>query len=157
MKNNKLLTIAVIVLLLSNIALVAFMLTGKNKKSDKRHDGRREPFEMMVKELGMTEQQQKDYKQMKEEHMKNVKPLFDSIRAAKSAFFALTKDSGATDSIIHLYSLRISERQVTLDKVTFTHFRNVRKLFTAEQQPRFDTFMQKMMHRGRRDSAEKRK
>jgi len=157
MKNNKILTIAVIVLLLSNIALVAFMLTDKNKKGDKRQGGRREPYEMMVKELGMTEQQQKDYKQMKEEHMKNVKPLFDSVRAAKSAFFALTKDSNANDSMITFYSLRVAEKQVELDRVTFDHFRRVRKLFTAEQQPKFDTFMQKMMQRGRRDSADKRK
>ncbi|MBM3415423.1 MAG: periplasmic heavy metal sensor [Bacteroidetes bacterium] len=152
MKNNKLLTIAVIALLLSNIGLVAFMLTGKSSKGDRRH-GRREPFEMMVKELNMTEQQQKEYKQMKEEHMKNVRPLFDSVRAAKSAFFTLIKDSTATDSLIHVYSRRISEKQAALDKITFTHFRNVRKLFTAEQQPGFDSFMQKMMQRGRRDSS----
>ncbi len=156
MKNPKILTIAVVVLLLSNIALVAFMLTAKNKKGDKRQ-GRREPFEMMVKELGMTEQQQQDYKQMKEEHMKSVKPLFDSVRAAKSAFFALTKDSTATDSLINLRSLRVGENQAALDKVTFQHFRKVRKLFTAEQQPKFDSFMQKMMQRGRRDSADKKK
>jgi hypothetical protein len=156
MKNTKILTLAVVVLLLSNIALVAFMLTAKNKKGDKRQ-GRREPFEMMVKELGMTEEQQKDYKAMKEEHMKNVKPLFDSVKVAKSAFFALTKDSTATDSIINLHSLRVSEKQSALDKVTFEHFRKVRKLFTADQQPKFDSFMQKMMQRGRRDSAEKRK
>ena len=157
MKNTKILTLAVVVLLLSNIALVAFMLTGKNRKGDKRQE-RKPPFEMMVKELGMTEEQQRDYKALKEEHMKTVKPLFDSVKVAKSAFFALTKDNTVTDSLINLHSLRVSENQAALDKVTFEHFRKVRKLFTAEQQPKFDSFMQKMMQRGgRRDSAEKRK
>jgi hypothetical protein len=155
MQNNKILTIAVIVLLLSNIGLVAFMLMGKSRKDDKRHGGRRESFEMMVKVLEMTEQQQADYKRMKEEHMKKVRPFYDSIKAAKSAFFALTKDSTVTDSLINLYGLRITERQWLLDKITFTHFRNVRKLFTPGQQLKFDSFMQRMMQRGRRDSSAK--
>ena len=85
--NNKILSIAVVLLLLVNIALVVFMLRDKNKHSDKYHEGKGDPFELMVKELNMTEQQQKEYKQQKEEHFKNIKPLFDSVRAAKMAFY----------------------------------------------------------------------
>jgi hypothetical protein len=85
MKNssNKILTVAVVVLLLINIALVIFMMQGRKTKGDKMH-GKGEPFEMMVKELGMTVQQQTDYKSMKEEHMKTMRPLFDSVRFQKS-------------------------------------------------------------------------
>ncbi len=63
---------------------------------------------MMVKELNMTEQQQTEYKAMKEEHFKNMRPLFDSVRAAKTAFFALIKDQNASDSLVNVYSQRIS-------------------------------------------------
>ena len=55
--------------------------------------------EMMAKELNMTEEQKKDHKQLKEEHFKNIKPLFDSVRASKTALFALVKDSTVNDSI----------------------------------------------------------
>ena len=153
--NNKILTIAVVLLLLTNIALVIFMVKGKNRNEDKHSRGRGEPFEMMVKELNMTKQQQKEYKQMKEDHFKNIKPLFDSVRAAKTAFFALIKDPAVSDSTVSAYSQKISERQATVDKITFTHFKKVRNLFSAEQQPKFDEFIQKMMQRGRRDSADK--
>ena len=155
MKNptNKILAIAVVFLFLTNIALVIFMLN-KKSQGDKRH-GRVDPFEVMVKELKMTEQQQKEYKLQKDEHFKNIKPLFDSVRIAKTDFFALTKKQNISDSVVNLYSLRISEKQSTIDKFTFAHFKRVRNLFTAEQQPKFDEFIEKMMQRGRRDSADK--
>jgi Spy/CpxP family protein refolding chaperone len=156
MKNSstKILSIAVILLLLINIALVIFMMQGRKKKGDKMH-GKGEPFEMMVKELSMTDRQQADYKSMKEEHMKTIRPLFDSMRAAKTAFFALIKDQDASDSLVTAYGQRITEKQAAIDKFTFAHFKRVRNIFTPEQQPKFDEFLQKMMQRGRKDSATK--
>ena len=155
--NNKILSIAVVLLLLVNIALVVFMLRDKNKHSDKYHEGKGDPFELMVKELNMTEQQQKEYKQQKEEHFKNIKPLFDSVRAAKMAFYGLTKEQSVSDSTVNVYSQRIAEKQLVIDKLTFAHFKKVRNLFTTAQQLKFDVFVQKMMQRGRRDSANKEK
>ena len=157
MKNsyNKILAIAVALLLITNIALVIFMMTGKKKGGTR--EMKPDPSEMMVKELNMTEQQQSDYKQLKEEHMKKIKPMFDSVRAAKSAFFSLMKDPTASDSLVNAYNLRIYERQAIADKTTFAHFKKVRNLFTPDQQPRFDTFFQKMMQRGRKDSVGRKK
>ncbi|MEO7923402.1 MAG: Spy/CpxP family protein refolding chaperone [Chitinophagaceae bacterium] len=152
--NTKILTIAVVLLLLTNIALVVFMMKGK-KRDGERYSGKGEPYEQMVKELDMTDQQQKDYKLQKEEHLKTIKPLFDSVRAAKTAFFALIKDPAAGDSLVAVYGQRIAEKQAAIDLLTFAHFKRVRNLFTPEQQPKFDTFIQKMMQRGRRDSAGK--
>jgi Spy/CpxP family protein refolding chaperone len=152
--NTKILTIAVVLLLLTNIALVVFMMKGK--KSGAERPGKGDPFEMMVKELNMTDQQQKDYKLQKEEHLKTIKPLFDSVRSAKTAFFSLIKDPAAGDSLVTAYSQKITEKQAAIDMLTFAHFKRVRNIFTPEQQPRFDSFIQKMMQRGRKDSAGKR-
>jgi Spy/CpxP family protein refolding chaperone len=155
MKNitTRMLTIAVVLLLLTNIALVFFMMRGK--KSDSRKDRRQEPMEMMIQELNMTEQQQKEYKQLKEAHFEKVRPLFDSVRSAKIAFFALIKEGAVSDSVLTSRSQEIYKRQAILDKSTFEHFKRVRTLFTPEQQPKFDEFVKKMMQRGRRDSVGK--
>jgi Spy/CpxP family protein refolding chaperone len=153
--NNKILTIAVVLLLLINIALVVFMVMGKNKRNTKYAGGKGDLSEMMAKELNMTEQQKKDHKQLKDEHFKNIRPLLDSVRATKTALFALVKDPTVNDSVVNLYAQRISETQSTIDKLTFAHFKRIRNLFTAEQQPKFDEFVQKMMQRNRRDSAMK--
>ena len=152
MNNNRILTIAVVLLLITNIALVIFMVKGR--KGQGKREGR-DPFAMMVKELDMSEQQQTDYKAQKEEHFKVIRPLFDSLRSAKTAFFALTKEANVSDSMVNAYSQRISVRQAEIDKLTFAHFKRVRGLFTPEQQPKFDTFVQKMMQRGKRDSSQK--
>lgn len=154
--SNKILTIAVVLLLIANIALVAFLVMGKNKKNSWHGGGGKgDPSEMMAKELNMTEQQKKDHKLLKEEHFKTIKPLFDSLRAAKTAFYALVKDATVTDSTVNVYSQRINEKQTAIDLLTFAHFKKVRNLFTTEQQPKFDEFVQKMMQRGRKDSAGK--
>ena len=150
---NKILTIAVILLLVTNIALVIFMVKGKSHRDTRTTKS--DAYEMMVKELGMTDQQQKDYKQLKEDHFKSIRPLFDSLRAAKSAFFSLIKDSTIADSTINSYEQQISEKQSVIDKLTFAHFKRVRNLFTPEQQPKFDEFIKKMMQQRRKDSTNK--
>ena len=157
MKNssNKILTVAVVLLLLVNIALVIFMMQGRKKGTDRGRGGKGDPTEIMAKELNMTEEQKKEHKLLKEEHLKNIKPLFDSVRAAKTAFFSLLKDSIVSDSVLTVYSNRISERQAAIDKQTFAHFKRIRNLFTPEQQPKFDEFLQKMMQRNRKDSGAK--
>lgn len=155
--NSKILIIAVVLLLITNIGLVALMVSGRGKDTGKGHRGRSEPFELMVKELGLTEQQQKTFRQLKEEHSISTKPLFDSLRAAKAAFFTLLKEENINDSMLNSYSLRVNEKQAALDRVLFLHLKKVRGLCSAEQQPKFDAFVQKMMQRGRRDSANGRK
>lgn len=161
MKNstNRILIISVVLLLIANIALVAIMVMGKQGRHEKRQGSKGGPLEMMSKELGMSEQQKKDYEQLKEEHFKALRPLLDSIRSAKTAFFNLAKDSTGNDSIVDSYSKRIGERQSMADKLTLAHFRKVRSLFSPEQQPKFDEFIKKMMQQRqagkRKDSTRK--
>jgi Spy/CpxP family protein refolding chaperone len=107
----------------------------------------------MAKELNMTDQQQKDFKQLRDDHFKNIRPQMDSLRAAKTAFFSLIKDPNSNDSTVDAYDQKVLEQQSRLDKMTFDHFRRVRNLFTAEQQPKFDSFVQKMMQRRRGDTS----
>lgn len=150
---NKILVAAVVLLLVANIALVAFIVLGKGKPADKK--AKPDPAEVMYKELSMTPDQQKQHKQLKEEYFRNMRPYFDSVRAAKSAFYGLLKDTNVTDSTLMIYSNRISQRQAEIDRRTFAHFRRLRTIFTPEQQPRFDAFVEKMMQRSRKDSTAK--
>jgi len=161
MKNsvNKVLVAAVVILLLANIAMVIMMIKGRNK-AEPRHQARTSPFEMMVKEVGMSEKQQKDYEQMKDEHMKTMRPLFDSLRAAKTAFFSLSKSADLSDSMMMVSHKKVDDIQMAVDKMTVQHFRSVRALFDTAQQRKFDEFVQKMMQRGgpggrKKDSTEK--
>jgi Spy/CpxP family protein refolding chaperone len=154
--SNKFLTIAVVLLLLLNIGMLVFMLKGK-RRGDKKQGGK-DPFGILVKELNMTDSQQTQYKQMKEAHFSAMRPTFDSIRALKKSLFSLVKEENVNDSMVNRYSTLIAEQQAIVDKTTINHFRTVRALFKADQQPKFDDFMQKMIQRrkspgGKPDSA----
>jgi periplasmic protein CpxP/Spy len=152
MKTTRILTIAVVLLLLINAAMLIFML--KQRKPASKGQRRGGPFEMMVKELNMSEQQQAEYKKMKEEHFNSVRPLLDSVRAAKQSFFNLAKEPVVNDSTVTAYSNRVAQFQSAADKQILDHFRKVRGLFKDEQQKKFDEFVQKMMQgRGRKDSS----
>src|SRR5215510_10288412 len=127
---NKILAIAVILLLAVNIVLLFFIWKGKGKHEPKRQPGN--GFEMMAKELNMTEQQKNDYKKLREEHFARIRPLFDSIRQYRSSFFKMVKEAGITDDSLQAYSRRIAEKQAIVDKMTFEHFKKVRALFSED-------------------------
>lgn len=160
---TKILTIAVILLLLVNIAMIVLMLN-KGRHSNDGNNSRSkggDPFEMMAKELNMTDQQKSAHLKFRDEYFATVRPVFDSVRAAKQAFFSLMKDANTSDSLINSYANRIAERQLAADKLTFEHFRRVRALYNTDQQMKYDELVQKMVQRSpggkRRDSTNNRK
>ena len=147
---NKILAIAVILLLVVNFVLLIFIWKGK-KEEPKRPTGNG-AFETMAKELNMTDQQRTNYKKLRDEHFARVRPLFDSIRQYRTSFFRMVRDTASNDDSVDAYSKRVAEIQAMIDKMTFEHFKKVRTLFSGDQQKQFDDYMQKMMQR-RRDST----
>ena len=150
---NKMLAIAVVLLLVANIVLLIFVWKGK-RSEPKRPQGNG-AFETMAKELNMTEQQKNDYKKLRDEHFARVRPLFDSMRQYRASFFKMVRDTTSNDDSVNAYSKHVSEIQSMIDKMTLEHFRRVRTLFNGDQQKQFDDYMQKMMQR-RRDSTNRR-
>ena len=157
---TKILTIAVILLLLVNIAMIIFMLNrGKRPHDGKNPRGKgNDPFEMLAKELNMTNEQRSTHLKLRDEYFNSVRPLFDSVRTAKQAFFALIKETNINDSLVNSFANRIAERQLAADKLTFEHFRRVRGLYNPDQQKKYDELVLKMIQRSgnkKRDSADK--
>jgi Spy/CpxP family protein refolding chaperone len=143
---NKILTIAVALLLLVNVAMLVLLLKGSRHKGG-RQGKKGNPMEMMAKELNMTEQQQADFKKLKEAHFNNINPLFDSIRALKKSLFEQMRKEEVSDSTVAAYSDLIAEQQAMIDKTTVKHFRTVRAIFSGDQQKKYDEFVEKMMQR----------
>ena len=146
MKSNKILSVAVVLLLLINIALVIFMLKGRNKHDTKRPP-KGDPFEMIAKELKTNDAQRKQHLQYRDEYFKMVKPLNDSVKSVKSVYFSLIKDAAASDSTISNYNKRIADLQSTIDKITFEHLKRVRAIYVGEQQTKYDELVQRMVQR----------
>jgi len=157
---TKILTIAVILLLLVNIAMLIFMLNrGKRPHDAKNPRGKgNDPFEMLAKELNMTDEQRSTHLKLRDEYFNSVRPLFDSVRTAKEEFFGLIKEPNVNERLVDSFANRIAERQFAADKLTFEHFRRVRALYNPDQQKKYDELVIKMIQRSgnkRRDSADK--
>ena len=157
---TKILTIAVILLLLVNIAMIIFMLNrGKRPHDSKNPRGKgNDPFEMLAKELNMTEEQRSTHLKLRDEYFNSVRPLFDSVRTAKEEFFGLIKETNVNERLVDSFANRIAERQLAADKLTFEHFRRVRALYNPDQQKKYDELVIKMIQRSgnkKRDSADK--
>jgi hypothetical protein len=149
LKNNKLLPALTILLLVVNIIALTMLWTGHNKAGEEGplHPPAGPVFEFVSKELNLDKQQQEQYKVLRTEHQLRQRPLADSIRKAKDAFFDLLKNTAATDSQINLLNQHALALQGQLELVNFKHFQKLRAICNPQQQEQFDTIIQTVLKR----------
>jgi protein CpxP len=157
---NKLFIFIIALLLISNIGLVVFFM-GMNKHDSRDNRGRGEITRVLKEEIGFNETQIKKYEEIRLAHREKMRPLFDSMRLAKEALYNQLYLPSLEDSALSAASIAIGEKQQIMDRHLFNHFRTLRELCTAEQQPKFDSMIKHMVQRmiipGRRGSPGKSK
>lgn len=146
---SKILVSIIGVLLLVNIGMLIFFLwMNPGKKPERKPE--RPHFSMtsvLEKEVGFSKEQLQKFEQLREKHRKQLKPLFDSLRAAKDKFYKLLKDPALNDSILNDAARSIGESQEALDLRTFKQFQELKTICTPEQQPKLDSVIQGMVKR----------
>ncbi|SRR5258705_7578041 len=147
---NRNLIFIIAVLLLTNIAVLSYFLWIKPTRTD-GGDGRdkRRPgiADKLRDSIGFNNEQVAQYEKLKDEQWASLRPMFDDMRKAKDNLFKLISDPNATDSLIDKTSDVIAQKQKALDLQTFNHFKKVRALCTPEQQPKYDSLIQRMFRR----------
>jgi Spy/CpxP family protein refolding chaperone len=145
---NRNLLIIIGVLFLTNIAVLVYFL-GQKKPAKPEHGDRDRPgiTESLQKEVGFTDEQIAQYKQLKELQKQSIRPMYDEMRMAKDSLFRLLTDPQAGDSILNQVSEVIAQKQKALDLQTFNYFKKIRTLCTPEQQPRYDSVIQRMFRK----------
>lgn len=146
------LTTAVIVLLLINTGLVIYLVLDRNKSHRPYSRERMDTSALLAKEINLSPAQEKQHREFREAHFKNVGVYYDSIRQAKTALFT-TMDVGNRDSLLTVSNQKINDWQSTINAMTVSYLQKVRNILTEEQQKGYDQFVIKMMQRGRRDSS----
>jgi len=143
---NKLFIFIIALLLISNIGLAVYFM-GMNKQHPKDSRGRGEITRVLKEEIGFNEEQIAQYEQKRMQHRETMRPLFDSMRKAKENFYDQLYLETIDDSLFEKASENIGEKQEMMDRQLFNHFRSVRSLCTAEQQPAFDTMVNNIVQR----------
>ena len=103
----KIVTIAVLLLLIINTGLVVFLVLGRKEKSFQSPYSRQDNFELMARELNLQEEQKAQHKLLREEHFKNVRPYYDSIRTTKMALYARVPDSTVMEDDFTMYDAKV--------------------------------------------------
>ena len=146
-KNRALVSI-IIVLLISNIAILIFFLCYSNgRKNAHGREDRNAVSVFLQKEIGFNKQQMDEYQKLRATNMQSIKPLFNDIRSAKENFYNLLYVNNLTDSSVNKAADVIGEKQMVLDMHMFSHFKNVRNLCTPEELPKFDSLFKKVVEK----------
>lgn len=138
--NNKISTWLISILIIANIATLAFFWIGhfKNQKENS-------PKEFLSKKLNFSKSQKNAYFKLAKEHNESAKTIRDQIKIDKESLFQLLKSDTINDSVRNDKALKVSMSIQSLDILTFEHFRKVRALCNEEQKPKFDEVIQKMV------------
>ena len=153
MSNNstgRWITIIALVLVTANVVSLVFLWTKRptQEMGEKRPMGPNErPFEYLNHELKFDSVQREQYRKLRDEHQATVRPLRDSIRKTKDAFFALLNSETGNDSLVMQRSRLIASLEEQLNMTTFRHFQKVRLICTAEQKKKFDELIQEVLRR----------
>lgn len=135
MDKIKLLTIAVIALLLLNFGTLGFLLL-----SSPKHGGRppqRMPKEIIIDRLQFDSKQKKEYQTLIDWHRKKIDSLDQQIRDTKNELYMelLKPDVNAKtkDSLITV----LANHQKQIEQTHFKHFEDIKNLCTPEQRENF--------------------
>lgn len=133
MEKSKLSSVAIIGLLLINMATLGFLFLSGPKERNHPPMDRMRPKEMIVEKLHFDENQQKEFQKLIDWHKNEIRKNDEEIKASKIALYALLSknelDTNAKDSLIHV----INTHQKEIENVHFKHFEDIKKLCKPEQ------------------------
>lgn len=133
-----------IILVILNVCL---MFTIWCNPFSKKHERGQGPFNYIVKELNMSDQQVRAYEQLRNWHHDSIMVLRRQGRELRNDIFDNLKgtntDSKKVDSLISL----VGENQEKIEAVTYFHFKQVRALCNEEQKRKFDNIINDVIGR----------
>ena len=158
----KILTFIIIALLMLNFGTLAFMWLHKSphppefdmmhqgppghergNERDQRspeHDRMPEggPAGFIIHELNFNQQQQTDFKKLRDEHQGIMKQVHDDMKKNKDEIFSFIS-KGQNDSVkINQLADNIAKDQKQIELATYSHFQKVRAMCDDNQKKKFD-------------------
>lgn len=138
MSKIKLLGIAVIGLLLLNLAMICFMFLHRPSQRRPIQPGMQKngPRDIIIHRLKFDKDQITAYNKLIEVHKTRIKELNDSIFTFKNQLYASLSDTSSAhpDDMIS----RINILQKKIETTHFNHFLDIRKLCNPDQLPAFE-------------------
>jgi protein CpxP len=143
---SKLYILIIGILLVTNIAVLFFFLNDKHdgSKGGQRGGGVAMMKDFLKNDVGFNDQQIQQYDTLSKQHREKTKADFDTLKVSKEQQFKELGRKGFNDSVITEMANRSAEKQKLMEANMLNYFASVRKLCTAEQQPKFDSLFYKV-------------
>jgi Spy/CpxP family protein refolding chaperone len=135
--NNKvkLLYIVVVALLLVNTGTLAFIFI---YGAAPHQSGPREVSRFIIEELRLNDKQQEQYRQLQNEHRRNMEIIHEQDRNLHDRYFQLLQGEKADSTLVNQLADSIALNRKQTELLTFYDFQKIRGICNAEQQKRFD-------------------
>lgn len=141
MNKTKLLSFAVIALLLLNFGILGFIFLSKDKESP---NGRKMPREIVIEKLHFDENQIVNYEKNIKIHQNTIRDLDDSIRETKNELYQLLNsdkiDTLKKDSLL----LELASYQKQIETTHFNHFLEIKKICKKVQLSNYNELTQEL-------------
>ncbi|MEI8007193.1 MAG: periplasmic heavy metal sensor [Bacteroidota bacterium] len=136
MKNGTIYKLIIAVLVVLNLCTLAFMWFNRpGRERIGRHEGEAASF--LVKELGLSAEQQKEYQQLRQEHREILNKLTEQDKVLHQQFFELLLMEVPDTAKVQLFANVIAMNRNQMELVTYDHFSRINKILTPDQQKKF--------------------
>jgi len=136
MTTNRKLTIGIIALLVINLIILGFFMSGHKRGNSAMNDKHQRPEHIIIEKLDFDETQVASLKILKKAHIKNVRLKDEEIREVKKLIFnSLGSDSPAN---IDSLSTIIGGIQKNIELSHYNHFIKIKELCREDQIEKFN-------------------
>ena len=133
MKTNGLKYLVAIALIINAATLILFWF---NRPPQEGKRGLR-PAQVLVEELKLDEKQQAIYQTLRDQHHQAHDSLLQIIAAQRQILYS--QKQVVNDTILQ----KIGLLQQEIERITYAHFKDIRKICTPEQQAQLDILLEK--------------
>ena len=156
---SKLYILIIGILLVTNIVMLFFFLNkdekGRGKGRDANQDRRAMMRDFLQKQIGFDTVQLVKYDTLSKEFKEKSKISFDSLRSNKEVQFKELGTKGFSETAIDSIVNKSAENQKKMEWQMIDHFATIRKICTAEQQPKFDSLFYKIWSKKKKPDEKK--
>ena len=145
---NKVFIVIIAILLIANIAMLAFFLPKKDGADHtKRPDRKAYISNFLAKEIGFNKDQLVQYDTLSNLNREKIGSLFENIRKNKTEQFKQLVAGNFSDSTINMLAEQSAANQKIIEIQMSNHIKSIRQLCTAEQLPKFDSLFSKVFYK----------
>lgn len=146
---RKVYLVIIALLLVANIAMLAFFL---QKKCPDRQTAARPDRKVIIEnylknEIGFDQQQLVQYDTLSNRHRNKIRTQYENAKNNKTAQLKKLAASNFSDSTINVLADQSSASQKIMEVSMFNHIKNIRLLCTPAQRVKFDTSFIKIFSR----------